>query len=85
MENGRILLKNSIIWLSGAKNRQLRCCKWLEGYGKAKQDVLIQYQAHQSPTESWEPIEITKNVSHLLNVKLHIVGAISHLANDQHF
>ena len=24
--------------------------------------------------ESWEPIEITKNVSHLLNVKLHIVG-----------
>ena len=28
--------------------------------------------------ESWEPIEITKNVGHLLNVKLHIVGDFSH-------
>ena len=57
-------------------NRHLRCFKWLEGYGKAKQDVLIQYQTHQSAMESWEPIEISKNVSHLLNVKMHIVDVI---------
>ena len=57
--------------------RQLRCCKWLEGYGKAKQDVLIQYQTHQSAMEPWEPIEITKNVGHLLHVKMHIVGDLT--------
>ena len=33
----------------------------MEGYGKAKQDVLIQYQTHQSAMESWEPIEIAQD------------------------
>ena len=59
-------------------NRHLRCFKWLEGYGKAKQDVLIQCQTHHGAMEPCEPIEITKNVSHLLNVNLHIVGDFSH-------
>ena len=44
----------------------------------------MQYQTHQSAMESWEPIEITKNVGHLLNVKLHIVGDLTLDCDMQH-